>query len=77
MACRQEPEVDGATSVSRRRAEVSGLAGQLDAEVTDLPAAGDGVWVTDKVGGSIFRVDPTTNAVAAEIAPWVRRLRGL
>lgn len=41
----------------------------IDAEeVTDLAAAGDGIWVTDKVGGRVFRVDPTTNAVVAEIA---------
>lgn len=37
-------------------------------EVIDLAAAGDGIWVTDKVGGKVLRVDPTTNAVVAEIA---------
>lgn len=40
----------------------------IDAEeVTDLAAADDGIWVTDKVGGRVFRVDPATNAVVAEI----------
>ncbi len=36
-------------------------------EVTDLAAADDAVWVSDKNGGRVFRIDPATNAVVAEI----------
>lgn len=35
--------------------------------VTDLAAADDAVWVTDKNGGRVFRVDAATNTVVAEI----------
>jgi len=47
-------------------ASVATIAIDAD-QITDLAAADDGVWVTDKVAGRVFRVDPATNQVVAEI----------
>jgi YVTN family beta-propeller protein len=36
-------------------------------EVTEIAASDDAVWVTDKVGGTVTRIDPATNEVVAKI----------
>ena len=38
-----------------------------DAEVTDLAASDDAVWVTHKDAGTVTRIDPATNTVVATI----------
>jgi virginiamycin B lyase len=36
-------------------------------EVTEVAASGDAVWVSDKVGGTVTRIDPATNDVVARM----------
>ena len=40
----------------------------MEAEITDLFATDDAVWVTAKTQGRVFRVDPRRNAVVATIS---------
>ncbi len=61
------PSPDGVTRLD----PVTGAADartDLDvSEVTEIAASGDAVWVTDKVGGTVTRIDPATNEVVAKI----------
>jgi virginiamycin B lyase len=74
-----EPMTSGAGSVwavgsDRQILRVDPASGELLAaipidatDLTNIAVDDDGAWVTGKDDGKVFRIDPTTNAVVAEV----------
>lgn len=61
------PNPDGVTRLDPATAAAVARIDLEVAEVTEIAASDDAVWVTDKIGGTVTRINPATNEVVANI----------